>query len=54
MISKRTFKIICFQGPYNIKIAIRIAVLTLHDFCHAMHQIGYDMKRRVIAEDRVI
>ena len=25
--------------------------LTLHDFCHATDQIGYDMKRRVIAED---
>ena len=26
--------------------------LTLHDFCRAMDQIGYDTKRRVIAEDR--
>ena len=28
--------------------------LTLHDFCRAADQIGYDMKRRVIAEDRGI
>ena len=28
--------------------------LTLHDFCHAMNSIGYDMKRRVIADDRGI
>ena len=28
--------------------------VTLHDFCRATDQIGYDMKRRVIAEDRGI
>ena len=30
------------------------AGLTLHDFCRAVYQIGYDKKRCVIAEDRVI
>ena len=30
------------------------AGLMLHDFHHAMHQIGCDMKRRVYAEDGVI
>ena len=26
----------------------------VNHFCHAMHQIGYDMKRCIIAEERVI
>ena len=30
----------------------RWLTLTLHDFCRATDQIGYDMKRWVIAEDR--
>ena len=44
------FVILIFQKFWNISKAD----LTLYDFCRAMHQIGYDMKRRVIAEDRVI
>ena len=28
--------------------------ITLHNFCRVIHQIGYEMKRRVIAEDHII
>ena len=30
------------------------AGLLLHDFCRVIHQISYDMKRRLIAEDHII
>ena len=36
-----------------IKTVYLKTCLTLHDFCHAKHQPGYDMKRWVITEDRV-
>ena len=43
--------------PCKIKLTflfMRYTCLTLDNFCLAVHQIGYDMKRCVIAEDRVI
>ena len=43
-----------FSYSKSMSYHIQLAVITLHEFHRTMHQIAYNMKRHVIAEDYVI